>query len=93
MGELTGYEEFIGKKVAIRGVTFFYTGELVAVNSMSVKLENAAWIADTGRFNEFLKRPGKSSQCEVEPFPRPATIGLYSIVDCTEIDVLLTEVQ
>ena len=55
-----------GKNVFIRTVTMNYTGKLVAVTEKELVLEDVAWIADSGRFNEALKS-GKLN--EVEPFP------------------------
>jgi hypothetical protein len=70
-----------GKNVFIRTVTLYYTGKLKKVCGQFLTLENAAWIADTGRFYDFLKE-GKAN--EVEPFQRDVHIPLSSLIDVTE---------
>jgi hypothetical protein len=56
----------VGKAYLIRTVTLHYTGRVVAVTDFDVMLEDAAWVADTGRYHECLEL-GKFS--EVEPYP------------------------
>lgn len=46
-------------------------------------IEDAAWIADTGRFNEALS-VGTSKLNEVEPVSGDVFIGLGSVVDVEE---------
>lgn len=79
-----------GKNVLIRTVTNFYTGEVVEEKGKYLKLNKAAWIADTGRFSEALQ---KSVFDEVEPYPRPVIIMKAAIVDITEIDTLPRDVK
>ena len=55
-----------GKKYFIRTVTNYLTGRLVDVTDQELVIEDAAWVADTGRFSDALKK-GKFS--EVEPYP------------------------
>ncbi len=68
----------VGDKVFIRTVTLYYTGEVVAVNGDWITLSTAAWIADTGRFHQFLTE-GKCN--EYEGFPEGVSIPMGSIVD------------
>lgn len=69
----------IGKPYLIRTVTMIQTGRLVAVYPTEIVLEDAAWIADTGRFSEALKTCNYS---EVEPFPDgKVVVGRQSIID------------
>ena len=73
----------IGANYLIRTVTMIDTGRLVQVTPMELVLEDAAWIADTGRFADALK---KSEFAEVEPFPDGRVIiGRGSIIDAVEI--------
>ena len=81
----------IGRKYFIRTVTMHLTGELIAVGPQELVLKNAAWIADSGRFNEALRDIKKCN--EVEPFLRPVIIGRGAIIDATEIDEVITEVK
>jgi hypothetical protein len=54
----------VGEKYFIRTVTYFLTGQVKAVVGQFLVLDQGAWIADTGRFNEAINE-GKLS--EVEP--------------------------
>jgi hypothetical protein len=45
----------IGQSYLIRTVTHYYTGRLVAVDGNELLIEEAAWIADTGRFADMFK--------------------------------------
>lgn len=73
----------IGKTYIIRTVTMTDTGRLVAVTPQELVLENAAWIADTGRFADAVL---KAEFNEVEPFPDGwVIIGRGSIVDAVQI--------
>jgi hypothetical protein len=56
----------LGAAYLIRTVTMFDTGRVVAVTEHEIVLEDAAWIADTGRFADALQ---KCEFSEVEPFP------------------------
>lgn len=73
----------IGAAYFIRTVTFHYTGRLVAVWPGELILEEAAWIADDGRFADALES-GEFS--EVEPYPAKAKviISRLAIVDAME---------
>ena len=72
----------VGKDYFIRTVTHYYTGRLIWVGEKEIVLEDAAWIADTGRFNDFVA--GRSVN-EVEPYPsQPVIIGRGAIIDMTE---------
>lgn len=74
----------IGKTYLIRTVTMIDTGVLVAVTDKELVLEDAAWIADTGRFSDALK---SAKFNEVEPFPDGKLIvGRGSIIDAVRID-------
>jgi hypothetical protein len=68
-------------KVFVRTVTHYYTGRID--NSTNVPhgflmLEDAAWIADTGRWHHALST-GELN--EVEPFPDGVLVAIGSIVD------------
>ena len=69
----------VGKCYVIRTVTMIDVGKLIEVTDNELVLENACWIADTGRWNEFLKN-GKYN--ESEPFPDgKIIIGRHAIID------------
>jgi len=70
----------IGEKYIIRTVTFIIVGKLKMVTDKELLFESAAWIADTGRFYDFLK---DGSFEEAEPFVDDAIVGRGAIVDGT----------
>jgi hypothetical protein len=71
----------VGKAYFIRSVTHHYTGKCVKCTKEWVELEDAAWIADDGRFNEFLKTGNAN---EVEPYVNSVRIPIGCILDATE---------
>ena len=68
----------IGGSYLIRTVTMMYTGRVLTVDDFSVLLTDAAWIADSGRYNNALVT-GELN--EVEPYPNGVNVSLQSIVD------------
>ncbi len=73
----------IGAIYLIRTVTMIDTGRLIRVTPTELVLEEAAWIANTGRFADALK---KLSFSEVEPFPDgEVIIGRGAIIDAVKI--------
>jgi hypothetical protein len=77
--DLTGLE---GKNVLIRTVTHYYTGLLAGqvdgAHMSWLQLEDAAWIADTGRFSDALK---DGTLSEVEPYPGECFVSAGAVVD------------
>ena len=73
----------IGKKYFVRTVTMGMLGLLKSVYKNELVFEKAAWIADTGRFNNFLSGSYNNS-LEVEPFVNDVIVGRAAIVDATE---------
>ena len=71
----------MGKSYLIRTVTMYYIGKLVAVHPQELVLEDAVWVADTGRFHQAVTR-GELS--EVEPFGTGCVIiGRGSLIDAS----------
>ncbi len=68
----------IGEKYFIRTVTYFATGKVKRITGNFLELEDAAWIADTGRFNEAI---AKGVLSEVESVDVPMYINVNSITD------------
>ena len=56
----------VGDCVFIRTVTLYYVGRVVGFSDTEILLEEASWIADTGRFMQALTT---GSLSEVEPYP------------------------
>jgi len=68
----------VGSKWLIRTVTVAVTGRVKQVKGNFIVLEDAAWVAYTGRFNEAIER-GKLS--EVEAVTVDVVVNTDSIVD------------
>ena len=87
--ELSNY---VGKIVYIQTVTHYYIGEMVSVDSNFIKLEKAAWVADSGRLSEMMVDVNKIN--EVEMFPiKPILVGVGAIVCITEYPTLPTQTK
>ena len=71
----------VGKAVIIRTVTHYFTGRIKAINTHEVILNDAAWVADTGRWHNALK---DGILNEIEPFVGLVSINRNAIVDVTE---------
>lgn len=67
----------VGDKVFIRTVTFHHVGQVVGVEDGFVKLEDAAWVADSGRFSVAIT---DGTLREVE-FVGEAYVNVSTIVD------------
>lgn len=78
MSEIDAY---VGKNVFVRTVTFYYTGHLASADDAFLRLEQAAWIAETGYWSETL---AKGTLNEVEPYPNEVLVARGSIVDVCE---------
>lgn len=71
----------IGKAYLIRTVTMHYTGRVVAVTDSDIVLEDAAWIADTGRYSDSLQT---GQLAEIEPYLGRVAVCRGAVVDFTE---------
>ena len=81
----------IGEQYFIRTVTMALTGRLEAIDEHELVLSQAAWIANTGRFADFLL---SGVADEVEPFPPGEVIvGRGSIVDACIFNRKLPDTQ
>lgn len=73
----------VGEAYLIRTVTMIDTGVIKAVYPTEIVLTDAAWIADTGRFSDAIR---KAEFSEVEPFPDgEVIIGRGAIIDAVRI--------
>jgi len=72
------HERWMGRNVFIRTITYHYTGRVVGLDDTFVTLEDAAWIADSGRFAQALYN---GTLNEVEPYPDRVQVALSAIVD------------
>jgi len=75
----------IGKNYLIRTVTMTVVGKLVYVGPHELKMDDASWVADTGRFSNALQKGlYHEESSEIEPFNGSAIVGRGAIVDCVE---------
>lgn len=68
----------VGAKWFFRTVTHYLTGEIVAIYGDFLVLDTAAWIADTGRFADALR---KHEFNEVEPMGDGVVLNATTIID------------
>jgi hypothetical protein len=68
----------VGHAYFIRTVTLYYTGRIKAVTASDLVLEDAAWIADCGRYSVALATGALN---EIEPIPGTVIVGRGAIVD------------
>ena len=77
--DMGAYAAFIGKPVFIRTVTHHFTGRLVSATAGELVIEEAAWIADSGRWSAALTTGALG---EVEPYPAgPVVVSRGAAVD------------
>lgn len=70
----------LGKSYLIRTVTHIDVGRVTAIVGDFVELEDASWIADTGRYHDCL---AKGVFSEVEPYPNGTAVNSCAIIDRT----------
>jgi len=75
----------VGHNYFIRTVTMALMGKLVGVGENELVLKDASWIADTGRYMNFLENKPTSS-LEVEPYPEglDVIVGRGGVIDAVE---------
>ena len=75
--DISALDDLVGQKLFIRTVTYHMTGKVVKRMGAFIQLEDAAWIADSGRFSQAIK---EGTLDEVEPVGT-AWVNLSSVVD------------
>lgn len=68
----------VGESYLFRTVTHIEVGRVRAVIGQYVELEQASWIADTGRYHDCLKQGVFN---EVEPYPLYTGINSQSLIN------------
>lgn len=81
----------VGENYHIRTVTMAIAGTVKSVDDKFIVMSNASWVADTGRFNIYLK--DTSNVSENEPFKHDVIVGIGAIVDATKISTVYTSVK
>jgi hypothetical protein len=75
--EINSFSDLVGGKYFFRTVTYHLLGNVVKQIGNFLELENASWIADSGRFMNFIK---EGTVNEVEPVGH-VWINMSSVVD------------
>lgn len=70
-----------GKSVFVRTVTHHHVGKIVAVTKSFLVLEDASWVADSGRFGAALEH---GSLNEVERMPGRVLVSRGALIDIAE---------
>jgi len=78
--EVDSLDDFIGKKLFIRTVSYHMVGEVTKRIGNFFQLKGASWVADSGRFTNAIK---EGTLDEVEPVG-VAFLNTTSIVDMFE---------
>lgn len=79
-GKVISHSLKIGNSYLVRCVTHYYVGRLISITDSDLVLEEASWVADTGRFSDCLKN---GSLKEVEPFFGEVIVSRGAVVDIT----------
>lgn len=79
-----GHPYKLGQYYAVRTLTMIQTGRLEAVYAGELVLSDACWIADTGRWTQFLTDP--ASAAEIELFAHEVIVQRSNIIDATRIE-------
>ena len=82
-------EDLVGGIIFIRTVTHYYVGTLREISGQFLMLDNASWIADTGRMADF-KKGSPTSSLEVEPMGDNVGVNIETIVDFSPYKNLFT---
>jgi hypothetical protein len=64
--EINELDDYIGQKLFIRTVTYHFLGKVKKRIGNIFMLEDASWVADSGRFMQFIK-DGDLKDAEIEP--------------------------
>jgi hypothetical protein len=84
------YPVEIGKAYLFRTVTHIELGRVASVSGQFATLEDASWIADTGRYHDALKN---GSLSEIEPYPNTTTVNMESLINFAPWDHKLPKDQ
>jgi ribosomal protein S19E (S16A) len=78
-----GVDSLLNKKVFIRTITQYFTGELVGFDNLFLHLKKASWIAETDQWSKCVKDGALN---EAEPYAPDTTvyISIASLIDMFE---------
>ncbi len=70
----------VGKNYFVRTVTMHHLGKLKFITDNELVFEQVSWVADDGRFHQFLK---DGVLDEIEPFVDDVCVNRRAIIDIT----------
>lgn len=73
----------IGEKILIRGARYYYCGVISNITQRWVSLEEAVWVADTGRFSSVLHGGFNEQESETERYRDEVHVPIETILDVT----------
>jgi len=76
--DISSYDDFIGKTLFFRTVTYHCVGKVIHRVGAFLQLENYAWVADSGTFTQAIN---DGTLSEVEPVDVPAWVNLETVSD------------
>ena len=88
--DINSFSDMVGGKYFFRTVTYHVLGKVKKQIGQFLELEQASWIADSGRLADFLK--GNIDKAEIEP-TKKHFINLETCVDFFEWKYDLPKVQ
>lgn len=72
----------VGKAYLFRTIGYHWLGRVVSVCGRWITLDDASWVADTGRYSESLAGDiGSLQSSEIEPSPRPVLVNSDHVTD------------
>lgn len=89
MGDKSNPFMEIGVEYFIQTVTHYFTGRLIWVGDKELAFEEVCWIADTGRFNEFIKGNAPNESEPYKPSDK-VIIGRGALISMSPRGLILT---
>lgn len=72
----------VGTAYLFRTIGYHWLGKVASIRGKFLVLEDATWVADTGRYSESLSgKIAELSSSELEPSPRPVVLNTDHITD------------
>lgn len=62
--DMNSLDDMVGKKFFFRTVTYYLVGRVIKIIGSIAQLEDASWVADSGRFTQAIK---EGTLNEIEP--------------------------
>jgi len=75
--DMNSLDDMVGKKFFFRTVTYYLVGRVIKIIGSIAQLEDASWVADSGRFTQAIK---EGTLNEIEPVGE-CYLNIQTIVD------------